>query len=170
LEGNGFLDAWLKRAWVKRIIEPAANAGKKIVRSIQLESVMPSPQKKRKLSSKLSSQRQQKIDELEKRLNDAIFLDKSLNYLTDLIQLTRKCSDPRDVHKGVWSLYRVFTRLIKKNRVFGLGAAVSAEAKTVQRWLAQQLGEYTTYLLSLFQDDEQSLRVSICHPKDATFT
>src|ERR1700743_1876139 len=117
------------------------------------------PQKKRKLSSRQSSQEQQKIDELEKRLNDAIFLDTSLNYLSDLIQFTRKCSDPQDVHKGVWSLYRVFTRLIKKNRAFGLGAAVSAEARTVQRWLVQKLGEYTSYLVSLFQDDEQSLRV-----------
>ena len=123
------------------------------------------PSKKRRVTSKGISPKQQIIKELENKLNSAISSSTSLNSLSDLLQLTNKLTDPLDVHKSIWALYRLFSRLVNEDRLFGLVDSVdinhlSTEAKIIRRWLSQKFGEYIRYLVSLQQDSEQTLRVS----------
>ena len=125
------------------------------------------PQKKRKVSSegfKESHTKRDQLEQLEKQLDQAITSSGSLNSLKTLIDLTCELTDPSDVHAAIWSLYRLFSRLIREGHLFGPGSFVRpvdpAEVKQVKRWLIQRFSEYTTLLVNLLHNDEHALRVS----------
>jgi hypothetical protein len=116
------------------------------------------PAKKRKVDGKTSSSKNAVITNLEEKISAAIDSGDSLNELLELLQYTTTKDNAAKKHQGIWALYRLFSRLIEKKRLFE--KAANADANLVREWLMARFSDYTDLLVTLLQHEELQMRVS----------
>lgn len=114
-------------------------------------SSLPPPAKRRK-----TKRNETAIKDLETQITTAVANNASLNPLSDLLDIAQNASDPKDMSKVIYSLYRVFVVIISSNKLAPGGADA---AKVVRKWIWERLDGYIQLLLGLLQDEEAILRV-----------
>lgn len=99
------------------------------------------------------------IEDLEEKLKTSVNNQATLNPLVELISLASKCSEPQDLHKALYALYRIFVLLIDSGR-FCSTAGEPEEAKIVRTWLNERFSEYATLLCKCLRHEQKAIRVS----------
>lgn len=114
---------------------------------------LPPPAKRRKASLE---------KELETQITAAVANNTSLNALLDLLNLAQGASDPKDLSKIIYSLYRVFVVIISSGK---LSPGGNDAAKQIRKWIWERLDTFMELLIGLLQDEEPILRVcSVLQP------
>ncbi|KAI6045529.1 CBF/Mak21 family-domain-containing protein [Pisolithus marmoratus] len=97
------------------------------------------------------------VKKLEVQITDAATNDGSLNPLVDLLNLAQGTSDPADLSKIIYSLYRVFVVITCSDKLAPGGGDA---AKQVRKWIWERLDAFVHILVGLLQDEESALRKS----------
>ena len=87
----------------------------------------------------------------------------SLNPLADLLHLVTSSPEPQVVHKGVYSLGRVFAALVESGKLDGTVVSEKEggeKERKVREWVRARLAEFVGFLGGLMKDVEKDLRVS----------
>lgn len=87
----------------------------------------------------------------------------SLNPLADLLHLVTSSPEPQVVHKGVYSLGRVFASLVESGKLDGTVVSEKEggeKERKVREWVRARLAEFVSFLGGLMKDVEKDLRVS----------
>ncbi|KAI5824350.1 CBF-domain-containing protein [Schizophyllum commune Tattone D] len=119
-----------------------------------MPSSLPPPSKKRKIQE---SQNIKEAQRLEQILTDAINTNSSLNPLADLVDLSARAKDARDISKAIYALYRVFVLLLNEGKLEVDG---TEEATAVKTWIREQMNRYVNVLGALFKHAEKTIRLS----------
>jgi len=98
------------------------------------------------------------VKSLEAQLTSAVAENGSLNPLADLLVLAQRTLDAREMSKAIYSIYRIFVLIISRGMLVHGG---DDAAKLVRKWIWEKLDLYVELLVSLLQDEESALRVSI---------
>ncbi|KAL1685980.1 CBF/Mak21 family-domain-containing protein [Schizophyllum commune] len=119
-----------------------------------MPSSLPPPSKKRKIQE---SQNIKEAQRLEQILTDAINTNSSLNPLADLVDLSARAKDSRDISKAIYALYRVFVLLLNEGKLEVDG---TEEATAVKTWIREQMNRYVNVLGALLKHAEKTIRLS----------
>jgi U3 small nucleolar RNA-associated protein 19 len=111
------------------------------------------PAKKRRITAEDNA-----FKDLEDEISKAVEAGSSLNPLADLVALLLSTSDPQDVSKAIYALYRSFVLVIASGKL--TPASNDDAAKTVKTWIWEHLNTYTDFLVGFMKDEEKHLRVS----------
>lgn len=86
----------------------------------------------------------------------------SLNPLADLLALVTSAPEPEVVHKGLYSIGRVFSALANQGRLVELrpSGELSESEAAVKRWMGERVDEFVVFCSGLLKDVERDLRVS----------
>ncbi|KIJ38924.1 hypothetical protein M422DRAFT_32988 [Sphaerobolus stellatus SS14] len=99
------------------------------------------------------------IEELENGLTTAVKNSGSLNPLADLTSLVSKLSEPQELHKGIYALYRIFVLIIDGGKLNGTSED-SEEVKLVRGWLNDRLAEYSAVLCKCLLHEQKAIRIA----------
>lgn len=119
---------------------------------------LPHPSKKRRTNLPSDSSLESHIKSLESTLTHAVQSSASLNPLIDLLDLALTATEPQDVSKALYALYRVFVILVGSGKLTAATGDDEA-AKVVRAWLWDRLAAYGDLLASLMKDADAGLRV-----------